>query len=47
VPKSDDSSDFELTSLVGYTGGVDAAIAIAGVIGGVDREDASRSSGLL
>jgi len=32
---------------VGYTGGVDAAIAIAGVIGGVDREEVSRSSGLL
>jgi len=47
VPNSDDSSDFESTSAVGYAGGVDAATAIAGVIDGVDREDVSRSSGLL
>ena len=49
MPESDDSSDFELTSSVGYAGGVDAdiAIAIAGVISGVDREDLSRSSGLF
>ena len=47
MPKLDDSSDFELTSSVGYAGSVGAAIAIAGVIGGVDREDVSRSSGLL
>ena len=47
MPKSDDSSDFDLTSSVGYAGGFDAVIAIAGEIGGVDREDASRSSGLF
>ena len=46
MPKSDDSSDFDLNSSVGYAGGVDAANAIADVIGSVDREDVSRSSGL-
>ena len=47
MPKLDDSSDFDLTSSVGYADSVDAAIAIAGAIGGVDCEDVSRSSGLL
>ena len=47
MPKSDDSSDFDLTSSVGYASDFDAAIVIAGEIGGVNREDASRSSGLF
>ena len=47
APKSDDSSDFDLTSSVGYAGGFDAAIAIAGEIDGVDREAASWLSGLF
>ena len=47
MPKADNSSDFDLTLSVGYVGGFDAAIAIAGVIGGVDHEDVSRSSGLF
>ena len=37
MPKSDDSSNFDLTSSVGYAGSFDAAIAIAGEIGGVNR----------
>ena len=40
MPNSDDSSDFDLTSSVGYAGGIDAAttIAIAGEIVGGDGD---------
>ena len=49
MSKPDDSSDFDLTSSVGYAAGIDAAIAIAFAdkIGGSNRESASRSSGLF